>query len=135
MPGDCYVSECLCSSRAGQKLPTDQNASQNQKYFVDVGAFLVADTQSSKLVEPGKAPLYHPSPAPEATTVVSVTHCKKRPNPAFMQTLPNPPRIITAVTYNAIRPVAWTPLPSLQWWNGVNKRQCLLTIIKVSPVS
>jgi len=118
---------------AGQKLPADQNACQSQKCFVDVGTFLVADTQSSKLVQPGKAPLYHPSPSTKSTAVLGIPHREQWQNTAVTQALPDPPRLITAVTYDAIRPVAWTPMPSLQWWNAVNKRQCLLTIITVRP--
>jgi hypothetical protein len=67
---------------AGQKLPADQNACQSHEAFLDVGTFLVADTQSAKLVEPGKAPLYHPSPSAKSTAVLGIPHREQRQNTA-----------------------------------------------------
>jgi len=65
-----------------QNLPADQNASQSQECFVDVGALLVADTQASKLIEPGKAPLYHPSPSAKSTAVLGIPHREQWQNAA-----------------------------------------------------
>ena len=41
---------------------------------MDVGTLLVADTQSAKLVKPGKATLHNPPPSAEAATVLGVPH-------------------------------------------------------------
>lgn len=56
----------------GQKLPTDQDATQSQECFMDVSALLVADAQSAKLVEPGKGSLHDPSPTTEPTFDVAL---------------------------------------------------------------
>ena len=49
---------------------------------MDVGALLVADTQASKLIEPGKAPLYHPSPSAKSTAVLGIPHREQWQNAA-----------------------------------------------------
>jgi hypothetical protein len=41
---------------------------------MDVGTFLVADTQSAKLVWPGKRPLHNPALIAEATAELGVPH-------------------------------------------------------------
>lgn len=56
---------------------------------MDVGTFLVADTQSAKLVQPGKGPFHNPSPTPEAAAMFSVTHRKQRQNASVAQPFPD----------------------------------------------
>ena len=54
---------------------------------MDVSTLLVADTQSAKLVQPGKGPFHNPSPLPEATAMFSVAHRKQRQNATVAQPL------------------------------------------------
>ena len=56
---------------------------------MDVGTFLVADAQSAKLVQPGKAPFHDPSPSTEAAAVLCVAHRKQREDAPVAQTLPD----------------------------------------------
>jgi hypothetical protein len=65
-----------------QKLPTDQNASQSEKCFVDVGAFLIADAQPTKLVQPGKSSFHDPSPSAKSTAVLGIPHREQWQNAA-----------------------------------------------------
>ena len=43
---------------------------------MDVGTLLIADTQSAKLVQPGKGPFHNPSPPPEATAMCCASQAK-----------------------------------------------------------
>jgi len=56
---------------------------------MNVGSLLVADPKSAKLVQPGERPFHDPTPTPQTAAVLDVTHCKKRHNAAFTQTLPD----------------------------------------------
>jgi hypothetical protein len=65
---------------------------------MDVGSLFVSDSQSAKLVEPGKGPFDHPAPSPEPAAMFGVTHREQRHDAAVAQTLPDRLRIITAIT-------------------------------------
>lgn len=56
---------------------------------MNVGSLLVAHAQSSKLVEPGEAPLYNPAPTAEASTVLRIAHREQREDPTTTQTSPD----------------------------------------------
>lgn len=47
---------------------------------MDVGSLFVADAQSAKLVEPGKAPLNNPAPSTQSAAMLGVTLCQQRQN-------------------------------------------------------
>ena len=64
---------------------------------MDIGSLLVADAQSTELVEPGKAPLHDPAPSAQSAAVLGVTHREHRDNAALKQTLPDCLRIIATV--------------------------------------
>ena len=65
---------------------------------MDVAPFLVAHSQSAKLVEPSKAPFDDPAPPAQSTAVLGVTQREQRYDAAVAQTLPDHLRIITSVT-------------------------------------
>jgi len=100
---------------------------------VDIGSLLVADSQSAKLVEPGKATLDYPPPSAQPAAMLGVTHREQRHDAALTQTLPDCLRIITAVAQDAIRTVTWTPARSLQRYYGIDERERLLRVVTVGP--
>ena len=63
---------------------------------MDIGSLLIADAQSAKLVEPGKAPLDDPAPSAQTAAVLGVTLCEQRLNMSGAQTLPDSFGVITA---------------------------------------
>ncbi len=82
---------------ATQKSPADQNASESQECFVDVGSFLVTNAQAAEPVQPGESPFHYPRPSAQSTAVIGVTHHEQRHNAAFTQTLPDCFRVITTI--------------------------------------
>ena len=63
-----------CRFLSDQEPPADQDATQSKKRFMDIGTLLVADSQSAKLVNPGKTPFHNPAASAEATAVLRVPH-------------------------------------------------------------
>jgi hypothetical protein len=53
---------------------------------VDVGAPVVADTETSKLIEPGKCPLDDPSPSSQTAAVLGASHRQQRQDAARFAT-------------------------------------------------
>ena len=64
---------------------------------MNVGSFLITDSQSAKLIEPGERPLHDPAPLPQSAAVFGVALCKKRDDASVTQTLSDRLRVITAV--------------------------------------
>jgi hypothetical protein len=64
---------------------------------MNIGSLFVADAQSAKLVEPGKAPLDNPAPSPQPTAMFGVTHCEQGYDAAVTQSLSDCLRVITSV--------------------------------------
>jgi hypothetical protein len=56
---------------------------------VDVGTLLVANSQSAKLVEPSKASLYHPPPAPRSTAMIGTSLREPRHDATDTPNLPS----------------------------------------------
>ena len=56
---------------------------------MNVGSLFVADSQSTKLVQPGKASLHNPSPSTKTTAVLRVAHREQRQDIPVAQTLPD----------------------------------------------
>jgi hypothetical protein len=42
-----------------EKAPTEEGAGQAKERFVDVGPFLITDTQATKLIQPGESKFHH----------------------------------------------------------------------------
>ena len=64
-----------------------------------IGSLFVADSQSTKLVQPGKASLHNPSPSAKTTTVLRIAHREQRQDTPVAQSLADCLRIIAAVAY------------------------------------
>lgn len=64
---------------------------------MNICSLLVADAQSAKLVEPGKAPLHDPSPSAQPAAVLSVTHREQGYDSALTQTLADYLSVVTTV--------------------------------------
>ena len=62
-----------------------------------VGSLLIADAESTKLIEPRKAPLDDPSQSPQPASVLGVLHREEGMNVPATQTLPDRLSIITTV--------------------------------------
>lgn len=64
---------------------------------MDVGSLVIADAESTKLIEPRKAPLDDPSQSPQPASVFGVPHRQEWVNVPATQTLPDRLSIITTV--------------------------------------
>jgi hypothetical protein len=62
-----------------------------------VGAFLITNAQSPKLIEPSEGPLHDPAPSTEPPAMFSVALGKPRHDVGGTQALPDCLGIITAV--------------------------------------
>jgi hypothetical protein len=93
---------------------------------MDVGPFLVADTQATKLIQPRKRPLDNLAPPAQAAAVLGAAHREQGQNVARAQTVPDGRRVIAAVAEHADRPPARSAAFGLQGWNGIDQRQGFL---------
>jgi hypothetical protein len=96
-----------------ESVPAEESAGQDQKRFMDVGAFFVANSQPSELVQPSEGSLHHPAPSPQPTAMFGITLRKSRHDAAGTQTFPDRFRVITSVSQHAIRTMARSPPFSL----------------------
>ena len=80
---------------------------------MDVGSFLIANSQSAKLIQPCERTFHYPTPSAQSTAMFSVSFGKPGHDVAVTQTLPDCLRVITTVAYNAIRTTARTSALSL----------------------
>jgi hypothetical protein len=98
---------------------------------MDVGSFLVSDTQSPKLIEPSEASFDYPAPSAQSTAMLGVTLCKQRHNMPISQTQADRFRVISTITQYAIRAVARATAHSLQRWDSIDEPQRFLRIVSV----
>jgi len=98
---------------------------------MNIGSFLVTDTQSSKLIEPSERPLHNPAPSAQSATMFSVALGEPRHDVAGAQTLADRFRVITAVAYHTIRTMARSSLLTLQQWDGINQCEGLLRVVTI----
>lgn len=64
---------------------------------MDVSSFLVTDTQSAKLIQPGESSFHHPSPSAQSTAMFCVALGEPGHDVAVAKTLPDRFRVITTV--------------------------------------
>ena len=99
---------------------------------MNVGPLVVADTEASKLIEPGKCPLDDPAPSSQTAAVQRAAHRQQRQDAASSQPGSDCLRIVAPVSHHTI----WAmPRPSslaLEWKNRIHQRQSLLRIVSVS---
>ena len=98
---------------------------------MDVGPFVVADAEASKLIEPGKRPLHDPAPPARAAPVRRAALRDKRENPTGSQSMADRRRVVAAITEHA----GWTTPRSaafaLQWGNRIDQRQGFLRVVPI----
>ena len=112
-------------------LEADEGTAEREERFVDVGPLVVADTEASKLIEPGKCPLDDPPPSSQTPAVLGAAHRQQRHDAASSQPRSDCLCIVAAVSHHTI----WAmPRPSplaLEWKNRIHQRQCLLRVVSV----
>src|SRR6266581_218493 len=65
--------------------------------------------------------------------MLGVAFRKKRDDASVTQALPDCLRVVSAVSYHAIRTMAWMPKCSLQRWDIINQRKRLLAVVAIGP--
>ena len=93
---------------------------------MDVCPLFIANTQATKLIQPGEGSFHHPAPSSRSAAVFGITLCQKSQNMSGAQTLSDCLCVITTVTQHAIRTVARMSALSLQGWDGINQCEGLL---------
>jgi hypothetical protein len=93
---------------------------------MDVCPLFIANTQATKLIQPGEGSFHYPAPSAQSAAMFSVAPREPRHDVAGTQTLPDCLRVITTVTQHAIRTVARMSALSLQGWDGINQCEGLL---------
>ena len=93
---------------------------------MDVGPFVVADTQATKLIQPRKCPLDNPAPPAQAAAVLGAAHRQQAQNVARAQAVPDGRRVIAAVAERADRPAPRSAAFALQGWNRIDQGQGFL---------
>ena len=64
---------------------------------MDLGSFFVADTQATKLIQPGEAPFNDPAPSAQSAVMFGVALSEPRHDVARTQTSPDCLCVITTV--------------------------------------
>jgi hypothetical protein len=100
---------------------------------VNVRPFFIAHAEPPELIQPCEGSFHHPAPSPQSAAVFGVALCKKRNDASVTQTLPDRLGVIATVATHAIRSATRTTSFSLESWDGVNQRECLLRIITIGP--
>ena len=98
---------------------------------MDVGSFLIANSQAAKLIPPREGTFHDPPPSAQSAAMFSASLGEPGHDVAGTQTLPNRLCVITTVAYDAIRTMARTSMLSLQRWDCLNECECLLRIVTV----
>src|ERR1700732_2319411 len=101
---------------------------------MDIGSLLVADAQSAKLVEPGKAPAPRPIAVGPARCRAQCyasrarVRCRAHADLSGLPQRRNHGRLPRNQDDSAD-----APEHSLQLWDGINKRERLLRIVTMAP--
>jgi len=98
---------------------------------VDVGSLFVTNTQATKLIEPGKCSLHHPTPSSETAAVARVALGQERQNVASTEASANRLCIVSVVTHDALRTTSRSYSPSLQRWDRIHQLQGLFCVVTV----
>ena len=98
---------------------------------MDVGPFVVADAEASKLIEPGKRPPHDPAPPAEATPVRRAALRDKRENPTGSQSVADRRRVVAAITEHAGWTTARSASFALQWGNRIDQGQGFLRVVPI----
>ena len=68
-----------------QEVPAYEDAAEVEERFVDAGAPLIADGETTEAVEPGQGPFDDPARAAEATAMVGASLGELGPNASSLQ--------------------------------------------------
>ena len=110
----------------------DQNTSQRQKGFMNVGATFITNTQTTVLMKPRQGPFDNPTKYAQTTAMLASTFRQDRMDTHLPQCLTMGFRVIAAVTLHTVRPVAGATRLSCDSGNCINQRQQLCDIMAVS---
>ena len=91
----------------------------------------ITNSQSTKLVQPGKCSLDHPAKYTEATAVFRSAFCQNRIYTQFTQSISMGLTVIGSITLNTIRSLTRTTHLACNWRNRLNQRQKLSYIVAV----
>jgi hypothetical protein len=95
------VSSALCNQSLPRMLlenvPAEKSASQDKERLVNVGALLIANSQSTELVKPREGPFNDPPPSAQSAAMCGVALGEPRHDAAGTQTSPDCLGVITAV--------------------------------------
>ncbi len=80
---------------------------------MDVGTFLVTNTQSAKLVQPGKGAFHNPPPSTQSAAMLRVAHCEQWQNASVAQALPDRFCVVSTVANHISGPMTWAPAHAL----------------------
>jgi hypothetical protein len=100
---------------------------------VDVGALVVADTEASELVEPGKRPLDDPTPPSQAAAMPRSARRQQRENVAGWQFPSGGLRVVRPIAQHAVRSTARASAFAPQRGNRIDEWQSFLRVMPVGP--
>jgi hypothetical protein len=92
----------------------------------------ITNSQSTKLVQPGKCTLDHPAKDSQPTAVFRSAFCQNRIYTQFTQRISMGLTVISSVTLKTIRSLTRTTHLACNWRNRLNQRQKLSNIVAVS---
>jgi len=92
----------------------------------------ITNSQSAKLVHPGKCALDHPAKDSQSAAVFRSAFCQNRIYTQFTQCISMGLTVIGSITLNTIRSLTRTTHLTCDWRNRLNQRQKLSYIVAVS---
>ena len=100
---------------------------------MNVGALLIANSQSTELVKPREGPFNDPPPSAQSAAMWGVALGEPRHDAVGTQTSPDCLGVIAPVTQHTIRTMSRSSALSLQGWDGVNEGESLLRAVAIGP--
>jgi hypothetical protein len=98
---------------------------------VDVGALVISNAQTTKLIEPSKCTLYDPPPPAQAAPARRTPHRQEGHDVTVPETLPNRSRVIATIAQHTVRPPPRAAPSAVQRGNRIHQRQGLLRVVPV----
>jgi len=103
-----------------QEAPADQSTPKGQKCLVNIGTFLVTDTQAAELIQPSEGSFHHPAPAAQSGAAPSIALGEQRPYVPDAQSLPNRSRMVGAVAQQVMRARTRSSSLALERWDCID---------------
>jgi hypothetical protein len=122
----------IVSERGSESSQADDAAGELKQAEVQVGAYLVADTQALELVEPGEGPLDHPAGLTQAGTVGDASTGNERLDPTPPQQAALLVEVVAPVGEQSARSCPRASSQTPDRWDRVQERQELCDIVAVA---